>query len=263
MTRSAKKAALHNAVLLTTELLENVLEQLPMRDLLLAQRVCRKWKAVIEGSEYMQQLLFFQPGKAKFCWKYNDSDDVSRSENLVRVEAEYQLLDEEAATTRLYDEGEFNPLVFNQQSDDVIPYWESAQESGNAFAEFLPQFGHKSWSYKQASWRRMLVTQPPATYMVDGEGPCQYPYYAQCPSRCSAIKDVGRDTGLLAGDLADLIEDCYMQSSEEARRTHWFDVKTDKGLLCPSNKARQKILKWNEQTRAEELAKLSELPAAE
>ena len=49
----------------TPELLELILLELPMKDLLLnAQRVCRRWKANIDGSIKLQRALFFTPETA-------------------------------------------------------------------------------------------------------------------------------------------------------------------------------------------------------
>ena len=45
----------------TYELLEMVLQQLPMRDVLLAQRVSKTWKKVISQSQSLQRKLFFKP----------------------------------------------------------------------------------------------------------------------------------------------------------------------------------------------------------
>jgi hypothetical protein len=50
-----------NQVFAATELLESILAQLPPRDLLLAQRVCRRWRDTIVGSIALQQRLFFCP----------------------------------------------------------------------------------------------------------------------------------------------------------------------------------------------------------
>ena len=55
--RTSNQAHASNAVLLTTELLENILRSLPAKDLLLAQRVSLKWRDVIAGSRQLQQLL--------------------------------------------------------------------------------------------------------------------------------------------------------------------------------------------------------------
>ncbi|KAK4898597.1 hypothetical protein LTR27_003769 [Elasticomyces elasticus] len=59
-----------------TELLQSILLDLPMQDLLLAQRVCSTWKEVIDGSQAIQRTLFFIPGSTtdinyEFSgWKY-------------------------------------------------------------------------------------------------------------------------------------------------------------------------------------------------
>ncbi|EME40974.1 hypothetical protein DOTSEDRAFT_56035 [Dothistroma septosporum NZE10] len=60
-TKPCKKsfAALH-AVINTPELLENILLRVPMKDLLLSQRVNKQFKATIDGSGELQQALFFQ-----------------------------------------------------------------------------------------------------------------------------------------------------------------------------------------------------------
>ncbi|KAK0884278.1 hypothetical protein LTR87_001907 [Friedmanniomyces endolithicus] len=55
--RMSNQAHASNAVLLTTELLENILRSLPAKDLLLAQRVSPKWRDVITRSRQLQQQL--------------------------------------------------------------------------------------------------------------------------------------------------------------------------------------------------------------
>ncbi|QIW95976.1 hypothetical protein AMS68_001494 [Peltaster fructicola] len=45
----------------TPELLEMILLEVPCRDVLLAQRVSRRWKLTIEGSKMLQRHLFMQP----------------------------------------------------------------------------------------------------------------------------------------------------------------------------------------------------------
>lgn len=48
-------------ILNTNELLENILVRLPIKKLLLAQRVCKHWKALITGSIRLQRALFMVP----------------------------------------------------------------------------------------------------------------------------------------------------------------------------------------------------------
>ncbi|KAI6800527.1 hypothetical protein KC332_g15622 [Hortaea werneckii] len=61
ITRSQTLSAARNAVLHTTEHLENVLYFLPMKDLLFAQRVCTKWRELIQRSIPLQEALFLRP----------------------------------------------------------------------------------------------------------------------------------------------------------------------------------------------------------
>ncbi|KAK4624253.1 hypothetical protein CLAFUW4_06077 [Fulvia fulva] len=59
--RDEKAASAIPAVFNTTELLEKILLRTDMKTLLLAQRVCRKWKAVIGASSTIQKKLFMVP----------------------------------------------------------------------------------------------------------------------------------------------------------------------------------------------------------
>lgn len=56
-----KTAEVIEKLLGTNELLENILVRLPMKRLLLAQRVCKHWKALIDGSLRLQRALFMVP----------------------------------------------------------------------------------------------------------------------------------------------------------------------------------------------------------
>ena len=49
-----------NTALGITELLEAILEEVPPKDLLRCQRVCRTWKDTIDGSTKLQEALFFK-----------------------------------------------------------------------------------------------------------------------------------------------------------------------------------------------------------
>lgn len=51
-------------VVAVTELLESILVELPMKDLLFAQKICKHWKAVIDTSDKLQKALFLKPGTA-------------------------------------------------------------------------------------------------------------------------------------------------------------------------------------------------------
>ncbi|KAK5709529.1 hypothetical protein LTR17_019683 [Elasticomyces elasticus] len=51
-----------NRVLMLPELLEIILLDLPTRDLLFAQKVCRTWKQVIDTTKSIQKALYLMPG---------------------------------------------------------------------------------------------------------------------------------------------------------------------------------------------------------
>ena len=59
--RAVKTASAVIQVFGTVELLEAVLLLLPLKTLLLSQRVSQKWKAAISGSQKLQQALFYTP----------------------------------------------------------------------------------------------------------------------------------------------------------------------------------------------------------
>ncbi|KAK5694172.1 hypothetical protein LTR97_009793 [Elasticomyces elasticus] len=51
-----------NTVLMLSELLEIILLDLPTRDLLFAQKVCRTWKEVMDTTKAVQKALYLVPG---------------------------------------------------------------------------------------------------------------------------------------------------------------------------------------------------------
>ena len=54
--------AMHTAqVFDTVELLESILVKLPTRDLLFAQRVCKRWQDTIQDSCVLRRALFLEP----------------------------------------------------------------------------------------------------------------------------------------------------------------------------------------------------------
>ncbi|KAI7158462.1 hypothetical protein KC349_g4833 [Hortaea werneckii] len=76
ITRSQTLSAARNAVLHTTELLENILYFLPMKDLLFAQRVCMKWRELIRRSIPLQEALFFRPKELNVFWRLIKEPDM-------------------------------------------------------------------------------------------------------------------------------------------------------------------------------------------
>ena len=126
-----------HAVLDTPELLESILLYLDMWTLLLIQRVSHRWLATITGSTSLQRALFLHPERQQ-----GDSKERRR-----------------------------NP-VLAQLLNDCVP------KSGNDLSSFhysdfsnLPIANdvrlQKAFMHPTATWRRMLVTQPPIYKLGD------------------------------------------------------------------------------------------------
>ncbi|KAK4498551.1 hypothetical protein PRZ48_011209 [Zasmidium cellare] len=124
----------------TAELLEEVLLYLPMKDVLLDQRVCKTWKNGIDGSIKLQKALFMRPAgeiEVEESKLYDPYD--------IEVETRYYF-----ATKTCF----INPLLLSKHGKGGVAHL-VVGELTNEWD--LPP----SVLYPQASWRRMLVTQPP------------------------------------------------------------------------------------------------------
>ena len=116
------------------ELLEQILLHLPMRDLLLAQRVCTRWHSLVTQSKRIQRALYFLP----------------------------------AATPITGLRYPFNPLLACAFADYFYfsPFMEPIYIA-SGYLDIILKSTSKQWdesiTRKEASWRKMLVCQPPAT----------------------------------------------------------------------------------------------------
>lgn len=119
-------------VFATTELLESILLQAPTRTLLLSQRVDKTWQATISGSTKLQQALFFMP-LDRGC--YTEVAATIQYGNTVTNPLLQPLI--QHLRTTLYHPSDLEKL-------DKIP----------------PPHRMEQWRHENASWRRMLSTQP-------------------------------------------------------------------------------------------------------
>ena len=121
-------------VLSTPELFSNILQQLRPGDLLLLQRVNKEWKTVIDTDPLLQQALFLQP------------QPILTESNL----------DTEGSRVEL------NPLLLK-----AFPDWLTSTSPTFGSIRFSESPWIKDDTSKliflrrEASWRRMLVCQPP------------------------------------------------------------------------------------------------------
>lgn len=71
---------------LLTELLEATLMFLPMRHILVSQRVARRWQKVIQGSKKLQQTIFMRPRETDHAWEvYPDTSGSTRGITAVQL----------------------------------------------------------------------------------------------------------------------------------------------------------------------------------
>ncbi|OJD40525.1 f-box domain protein [Diplodia corticola] len=140
-------------VLNTPELLELVLSKLPMRDLLLAQRVCKGFNTAIASSPTLQQALFFRPLPATAA-----PPPSSASVKLLHSP-------DDTPTTEAWERNPLLALAFwpwfdrsTPRSRFSAPFWDPETFETLPLAAETTRF---AFLRSEASWRRMLVTQPP------------------------------------------------------------------------------------------------------
>lgn len=121
----------------TPELLEAILAQLPVRDLLLAQRICTEFRKAITSSPPLQQLLFFRPKPFK--------DPKTWTVNALLREV-------------------FPPYFITSQGDVGFPAFKAI-----TMLNFNTKPNLKNaFLSPDASWRRMFLIQPPPlTLFID------------------------------------------------------------------------------------------------
>lgn len=123
----------------TPEILELILLQLDMRTLLTsAQRVCRLWADLTKKSPYIQEALFLTPVRDN----NTNTVAVNKVRNPLLAEA-FPSIFQNTNTISAYEEEEHD--VFTLTSFDLI----------------LNPEKKEAYLRPGASWRRMLVQQPP------------------------------------------------------------------------------------------------------
>ncbi|KAK3628704.1 hypothetical protein LTR56_015665 [Elasticomyces elasticus] len=159
-TRLTTKHSVFNAVLLTTELLERILSHLPMKDLLLAQRVSPKWRDVICQSPLLQQQLFL-PRREEFVWNLTLADaETGSGLTLTRLSADIYHQTPDNCPNAIHA-GDINEMTV--QLIDLYNLFESATASHKSPPPDILEVNCKllAFSCPTASWRKMLITQPP------------------------------------------------------------------------------------------------------
>lgn len=126
----------------TAELLEAILLELPMKDLLLSQKVCKQWKAMVDSSIRVQRKLFMAPAEASdpsIPGDFIDPKDIVERLKSVRAD--------KAFMKQLPKHGfKLNPLIVIGLGGDGKYVYLSPSHLPTA---------------KTASCRHMFISQPP------------------------------------------------------------------------------------------------------
>lgn len=155
------------------ELVEQVLLQLSLKDILLAQRVSRAWQTIIAKSLSIQKALFFRPVDplppklaevwTAYYWKCADAAECTASgPGLERaVERGITRWAKKSSSKRQYRIF-VNPILVVGRNPSYQPYFHEGamMTSESKISE------SERWRRPEASWRKMLLTQPPLTHVL-------------------------------------------------------------------------------------------------
>ena len=164
------------------EVLETILQDLPLSDLLLAQRVSRAWKGMITCSPKLQKALFFRLAIEEPLYFINKGFSYKDcGSGRVCSESQHEPVSQsgqEASHWNTQEDGAgrsirviINPFVSHKLPfllKHRMKYWVSSDMSAQAKAS-------KGLLDKEASWRKMLFTQPPVrTLLYALNSPCNH-----------------------------------------------------------------------------------------
>ena len=193
------------------ELLERILLLVPMRDLLLSQRVSKFWQALITNSLPLQQALFFKPAKnfEPFIALLEDEHRDKDSAQGPCLVGGVSHIDVEC-----YEEGiEWTSVA---EANPLLPWdnsWFHASTDGHSRSEVVRSirqaFGADEsllqWSFPpmkhetgvEPSWKRMYLCQPPETVVF-------VPQQDEEDDRGWHIYRVEADEGVRLGQVANV-----------------------------------------------------------
>ena len=178
------------------ELLENILLHLPLRDLFLAQRMNRTARNIIEKSTQIQQALFLRP--------YGPGPVTVLGAQHPVMECESKEVCEPEEWGGCMPQGKTGDIcwscpttgreITHVVTSPLLPFIPGDCKNFHYLDwttyELLPD--DPIWSRPEASWRRMLITQPPLFQAtVEHCGPVKHDHVFQASSQ---------DLGVTAGD---------------------------------------------------------------
>ena len=159
-----------NAVLSTVELLEKILLALPMKDLLLSQRVSQHRKNVIDGSIKIQRALFFLPETEPTLYVYNRRRDTFRKATQVDLALNLDARksrSEFAYGNYIIQANKINTLLVKVPTRfSLLTSWLFDKRRDSDPGQRLDQQNHYRVS-TTPSWERMYIVQPASSSVKD------------------------------------------------------------------------------------------------
>lgn len=151
-------------VLGTTELHEQILLNLPLRDLLLAKRVSRAWRNTMAGSPQIQEALFFRPNASSVVAIQPSSEDSTETYQDVEMFKDNWILI--SPSNNDAKDRSCQPIVnpffpfdgdYNPNTDPARIYFPGRLLTNEPEIE--------GFHHRNASWKRMQFLQPPAAHV--------------------------------------------------------------------------------------------------
>lgn len=154
-----------NTFLALPELLEHMLLQLPIRDILLAQRVCKFWAHAIKTSPSLQTATFLRPTKPLQLSRAVEPHGPLPCASCSECNQEYQRGDDSSDEGNRWvadvDNSCEHRIVLNPIFEIYQP-WKSWYHEPGEFSGVRANFFESDvYRRPEASWRKMLFTQPP------------------------------------------------------------------------------------------------------
>lgn len=207
------------AVFGTAKLLETILLLLPMKDILLDDRVCKEWRDAIASSKKLQKALFFlpEPPGSHFSIEWERinyhiydtklvtelANDTLSQDQLARPQINSYILASRATET--FSIAVENPLFFDRprtskgEHPTVCGLIMGCWPKSHSGVKIYPKFDYVAlYKNVQPSWKRMYLTQPPARNLCFMNGGACVP-----PGWASASIMVKNEKGITMGDVVD------------------------------------------------------------
>lgn len=231
-TRSATRKSKADAFFLTTKMLERVLRFLPMKDLLLSQRVCRKWRDVIVENDGLQQQLFLRPSPVTETWEFeygSPPGDIVKLTKLAKPVMTARPSQTEYAVPSKLNTAR---LSNNKSRGNDIDHGTTVDLAAGEIFEFRDA---ARWRHESGSWRDMFAMQPPPTEIY-AEYMCGEFLKSRGGYECHIV-GFFEPTGLTLGKLVDVGLELDAQGKNVRWDRCWFQAY---GRVCFTEEERAK-----------------------